>query len=169
MVYLPLEAVISIVTVPEAAVNVAEDADVLALLEAPVASNAVIPLAFNVAPELITIISPVIRSVIISDPSSILKVSFPSPPVKVSSSAPPVIISAPKPPEIVSSPAPPAKISALSFPLIISPVFHPVILSIPPAPVRVNDSNCPVKSTTDPEVFKVNVSIFARLLLLENV
>ena len=81
MVYFASESVISMVTVPEAAVRLTADADVLALVEAVVASNPVIPVTFRLAPLVTLIISPVVRSVIISVPESILKVSLPAPPV----------------------------------------------------------------------------------------
>ena len=141
MLYLPVEDDISIVTVPDAAVRFAEVAEAFAFVEALVAVKAVIPVTFRVAPLEILIISPLVKSVILSVPESILKVSSPFPPVKVSLLAPPVISSAPSPPEMTSSPIPPTKISSFAAPLIISAELPPVILSTADPPVRVNASN----------------------------
>ena len=141
ILYFPVEADISIVTVPEAAVKFAEVAEAFAFVEALVALKAVIPVTFRVAPLEILIMSPLVKSVILSVPESILKVSFPFPPVKVSLLAPPVMSSAPSPPEITSSPIPPTKISSLAAPLIISAAFPPVILSTAEPPVSVKASN----------------------------
>ena len=89
--------------------------------DALVATNLIIFVAFTVA-ELLTIrtssssAAPTPpRSLMISDPESILNVSFPAPPVMVSLSFPPVIISFPNPPTSISSPAAPVIIS-LPFP-----------------------------------------------------
>ena len=55
--------------------------------------------------------SPVFKSLMVSLPLLILKVSFPSPPVRSSSFAPPEIESFPFPPDIISSPPEPVIIS----------------------------------------------------------
>ena len=62
--------------------------------------------ALTVAPVLTTKISEADKSVIVSLPASILKVSEPAPPVMMSLPAPPVMMSTPAPPMIVSAPAP---------------------------------------------------------------
>ena len=79
-------------------------------------------------PPVTTRSSPVVRSLMVSDPAPTVKVSSPPPPVNASLSAPPsmlsfpvpplrtslppdpVIISAPEPPVIISTPEPPAKV-----------------------------------------------------------
>ena len=169
IVYLPVESDISIVTVPDAAVRFAEVAEAFALEDAFVATKPVMPVTLREAPFEITTISPVVKSVIISVPESMLKVSLPAPPVSESLFAPPVMVSAPSPPEMISSPIPPAKISSFAAPLIISAALPPVILSTAEPPVRVNASSCPVKSTVDVDVLREKFSIFFNLLLSEKV
>ena len=92
--------------------------------------------ALTVAPVLTTKISEAERSVIVSLPASILKVSEPAPPVMMSSPAPPVIMSTPSPPMMVSIPSP---------------------------PVMVNPSVCALKFTLEPAVLARTVSIFLKL------
>ena len=62
-------------------------------------------------PPVTTKSSPVVKSLITSDPALILKVSLPAPPVRSSSFAPPVMTSLPVPAEIISSPPAPVIIS----------------------------------------------------------
>ena len=93
--------------------------------------------ALRVAPLLTTKISEADRSVIVSLPASILKVSEP---------APPVIISLPAPPDMISTPDP------------------PIIVSTPSLPVMVNPSVCALKLTLDPAVLAKTVSIFLKFV-----
>ena len=129
---LPPARLISIVFPPAAAVKLA----VPAFVDALVATKFAAKVAFAVAPELITKISPVVRSEIESTPESTLKVSLPAPPVKVSLAPPPVIISTPDPPVIISTPAP---------------------------PVMVKPSLCALKLILDPESCAKTVSIFVKV------
>ena len=64
-------------------------------------------IAFRVAPALTTKASPVVKSLTVSSPLSILKISLELPPVIISSPAPPVIVSSLLPVLIVSTPFPP--------------------------------------------------------------
>ena len=80
-------------------------------------------IAFKVAFALTTKTSPVVRSLTVSSPLSILKVSFPVPPVMMSSPAPPVIV------------------SWLSPVLIVSTSLPPVMKSLPAPPVMVKVSS----------------------------
>ena len=85
-----------------------------------VAVNELISAAFSVAPELTIKISlPVPKSVMLSVPESILKVSSPALPVKLSLPAPPVIISFPPFPVIISAPLPPFSVSTAAPPVIV--------------------------------------------------
>ena len=90
-------------------------------MDAFVATKFAAKVAFAVAPELITKMSPVVRSVIESTPESTLKVSLPAPPVKVSLPPPPVKVSSPAPPEIISTPDPPVRASTPAPPVIVNP------------------------------------------------
>ena len=95
---------------------------------------------------LTTKISEADRSVIVSLPASILKVSEPAPPVIISLPAPPVIMSLPAPPDMISTPDP------------------PIIVSTPSLPVIVNPSVCALKLTLDPAVLAKTVSIFLKFV-----
>ena len=90
---------------------------------------------------LTTKISEADKSVIVSLPASILKVSEP---------APPVIMSLLAPPEIISTPDPPIMVSTPSLPVIVKP------------------SVCALKLTLEPAVFASTVSIFLKFVSDEN-
>ena len=90
-------------------------------MEALVATKFAEKVALAVAPELITKISPVVRSVIESIPESTLKVSLPVPPAKVSLPPPPVKVSSPESPVIISIPDPPVIASTPVPPVIVKP------------------------------------------------
>ena len=93
------------------------------LLLADVAAQATVTVAFAVAPELTTNTSapPVPRSVTLSLPDAMMKVSKPAPPVR---------LSLPKPPSSVSAPAPPASESAFAEPM--SVVAAPLLVTLNP-------------------------------------
>ena len=99
---------------------------------------------------LTTKISEADKSVIVSLPASILKVSEPAPPVMISLPAPPVMMSTPPPPMMVSTPAPPIMVSTPSLPVIVKP------------------SVCALKLTLEPAVFASTVSIFLKFVSDEN-
>ena len=89
--------------VPALAVNLAVPV-ACSFLVLPFASKLDTFIAFKVAPALTTKTSPVVKSLTVSVPLSILKVSLPPQPNKVSLPAPPLNVSLPAPPTRVSLP-----------------------------------------------------------------